>query len=43
MKDKEKKEAQKLIDRIEKDLDRLKAIVASQPGGGGQKPPGGGD
>ncbi len=39
MKDKEQKEAQKLIERIEKDLGKLKAIVASQPGGGGQKPP----
>ena len=31
MKDKQKKEAQKLIDRIEKDLAKLKAIVASVP------------
>ena len=42
MKDKEQKEAQKLIERIEKDLGRLKQLLASQPGGGGQKPPSGG-
>ncbi len=40
MKDKEQKEAQKLIERIEKDLAKLKTIVASVPdppgtGGGG--------
>lgn len=39
MKDKDQKEAEKLIERIEKDLAKLKAIVQSQPGGGGQKPP----
>ena len=38
MKEKELKEAQKLIDRIEKDLAKLKAIVASVP-----DPPGTGD
>ncbi len=38
MKNKEKEEAQRLIDRIEKDLSRLKAILASVP-----DPPGTGD